>query len=120
MTAPQFQEIVNQHELQTRKTVDGEMVTYHIGLRELGEAEGIDWLLTHAQPNDFGTDGSLWKFPHIRDSHGSLRESSRLALADLFGLTAHVTATELADGWRHNRAKFTTRPAMLKRRDGGG
>lgn len=91
-----------------------------VGLAELGEAEGIDWLLARAQPNKFGIDASLWSFPHLRDPRGSLLESSRLALADLFGLPAQVTATELADWWRTNRAKFTARPAMLKPRAGRG
>ena len=69
-----------------------------------------------SQPNEFGGDASLWSFPHIRDSRGSLLESSRLALADLFGLPAQVTVTELGDWWRNNREKFTARPAMLKLR----
>ena len=68
-----------------------------VGLAELSEAEGIDWLLARAQPNKFGIDESLWSFPHIRNSRGSHLESSRLALADLFWLPADVTVTELRD-----------------------
>ena len=91
-----------------------------VGLAELGEAEGIDWLLARAQPNKFGIDASLWSFPHIRESRGSLRECSRFALADLFGLPAQVTVTKLENWWRNNRATFTARPAMLKPRAGRG
>lgn len=91
-----------------------------VGLAELGESEGVEWLLARAQPNDFGIDSSLWTFPHNRDSRGSLMESSRLSLAELFGLPAQATTEELANWWRSNRTKFTARPATLKTHAGHG
>ena len=84
-----------------------------VGLAELNEPDGVDWLLSNARDNNFGIDGSLWTHMHVRDSRGSLRGSSRLSLANLFGLDGAPNFVPLNDWWRDNKNQFTARPVTL-------
>ena len=84
-----------------------------VGLAELGDPSAIDWLLDKAEPKDFGFE-SIYLASHERDRSGSLRESSRCALIDLFGHPKDLTATQLSDWWKLNRAVVTRRMVRLK------
>jgi hypothetical protein len=84
-----------------------------VGLAELGDAAGVEWLIQRARPNEDGIDGSLWRVPHSRDPAGSLRASCRYALADLFGQKPNATFAELTDWWTSNKKQFTPRPVAL-------
>jgi hypothetical protein len=84
-----------------------------VGLAELGDPSAIDWLLDKAQPKDFGFE-SIYQERHERDRSDSLRESSRYALIDLFGHPKDLTAIQLSDWWKMNRAVVTRRMVRLK------
>lgn len=84
-----------------------------VGLAELGDPSAIDWLLDKAQPKDFGFE-SIYQERHERDRSDSLRESSRCALIDLFGHPKDLTAIQLSDWWKMNRAVVTRRMVRLK------
>ncbi len=84
-----------------------------VGLAELNDAEGVEWLLSMARDNDFGIDGSLWEHRHVRDPRGSLRVSSRLALADLFRLRTEPSFEQLTNRWRELKPQFIARQVAL-------
>ncbi len=85
-----------------------------VGLAELGDPSAIDWLLAKAKPNDFGLDEFIDLARHERDRSGSLRESSRCALVELFGQPKDSTVAQLSDWWRLNRVEVTPRMVELK------
>ena len=76
-----------------------------IGLAQLGEPAGVEWLLHESEENEFGV-GSMSIFldlaPHARDSRGNLRESSLLALADLFGVPPSDHSAPFQAWWAAN------------------
>ena len=86
-----------------------------VGLAELGDSVGVEWLLKHAKPNDFGTDESLWRRGHVLDRSGSLRKSSHQALIDLFAMDA-VSYIQVTDWWNANSTRFhaTSNPAIAR------
>lgn len=88
--------------------------TAAVGLAELGERAGFEWLLAQARPNDFGIDGSLWRITHGEDRRGSLRKSCHLALIDLLQLDSDTTFRQLNDRWRSGKIPQSTRPVSLK------
>lgn len=85
-----------------------------VGLAEQGDALAVEWMLDKAKPNDFGLDMSINQSRHKRDRSGSLRESSRCAVADLFGQSQESTADQLSDWWKLNRSQFVPRAVGLK------
>ena len=85
-----------------------------VGLAELGDQTAIEWLLDKAKPNDFGLDESINLSHHERDGSGSLRESCRCALIDLFGQPKDSTVAQLSDWWTSNRSQVTPRVVRLK------
>ncbi|MCA9209932.1 MAG: hypothetical protein KDA55_16345, partial [Planctomycetales bacterium] len=85
-----------------------------VGLAELGEHAAVEWLLARARPNEFGFDSSLFHARHFHDPRGSLRESSRLALIDLFGQQHDATHTQLQQWWITNQQQLIFRSVVLK------
>jgi Protein kinase domain len=85
-----------------------------VGLAELGDQNAVEWLLAKAKPNDFGLDESIYFSRHLRDSRGSLRESSRCALTDLFGQPADWTEAQLRNWWMLNRSRVNPRRVRLQ------
>lgn len=85
-----------------------------VGLAEQGDVEGIQWLLDYARPNEFGIAVSLWRASHLLDRTGSIQESGRLALCDLFELPSSTTPAQLADWWSANREQLIASPVRLK------
>jgi hypothetical protein len=85
-----------------------------IGLAEFGDQAGIEWLLEKTRPNDFGLDGSLFQASHARVRSDSLRESSRCALADLFGQPEDSTEAQLSEWWKMNKSQFHPQAVKLK------
>ncbi|MCA9066377.1 MAG: hypothetical protein KDA96_25090, partial [Planctomycetaceae bacterium] len=85
-----------------------------VGLAELGEAAGVDWLLKTAEPNDFGIDESLFRYRHIHDQSSSLRASSRRALIDLFHLQSDATHSQLSIHWSTRTGEFPAGPVLLR------
>ena len=84
-----------------------------VGLAELNVADGVEWLLAQTRDNPFGIDRSLWQHPHSRDSRGSLRASSRLALAELFGMRGEPSFEQLSERWQELKLKFIASPVTL-------
>ncbi len=87
-----------------------------VGLAELNDAEGVEWLLSKARDNEFGLDDSLFYNRHARDPRGSLRASCRLALSDLFGLNgtkSEPSFEQLTARWQELKLKFVARPVPL-------
>ncbi len=85
-----------------------------VGLAELGDQAAIHWLLDKAKPNDFGLDESINQSRHERDRSGSLRESSRCALTDLFGQPEDSTEAQLSEWWKRSSAQIIPREVKLK------
>lgn len=85
-----------------------------VGLAELGEHSAVEWLLARARPNEFGLDSSLFHARHFHDPRGSLRESSRMALIDLFGQQHDATHTQLQQWWITNQQNLIFRSVVLK------
>lgn len=85
-----------------------------VALAELGEPDGVQWLIAKAKPNDFGLDGSVFRVPHARSASGSLRESCRYALADLSGIQPDGDADRWSTWWAENKAKFVPQPITLR------
>lgn len=84
-----------------------------VGLAELNDVEGVEWLLSKARDNEFGLDGSLFYNRHVRDPRGSLRASSRASLADLFGLSGEQSFEQLNARWNELKPQFMARPVAL-------
>ncbi len=81
-----------------------------VGLAELGDSRGIEWLIAAVQPNDFGIDGTVYRGTHAKAPGGSLRENSLYVLADLFGLPPTTTGPD----WKAWRQK-NKQPAVVGR-----
>ena len=84
-----------------------------VGLAELGEPAGVEWLIACAVPNDFGLDDSVYRVQHFHSRRGSLRENAHLALLDLFGLDANVSNSDWPEIWKSQQSKFTPKQVML-------
>jgi hypothetical protein len=88
-----------------------------IGLAELGEHAGVEWLIEQSQSNDFGvgsTSVSLWRAPHRKAAGGNLRESCLYALADLSGQPATDQVAHWKTWWAANKDQFEPTPVALK------
>ena len=85
-----------------------------VGLAEMGDAAGVEWLLTKVRPNDFGIDYSLWQYSHVSDQKGSLRESSRLSLCQLFRVESGTEFADLTEWWTRSSSKFRGGRVRLK------
>lgn len=89
-----------------------------VGLAELGQAAGIEWLIAKAQPNDFG-DGSLDFVRHANMRNrmtlrvgdqtfhsSSLRANCTHVLAELSGLEPDINPAQWKAWWQENEQKF--------------
>ncbi len=85
-----------------------------VGLAELGESIGVEWLIAAVQPNDFGMDGTVFQGMHQLEPTGSLRKNARLVLADLFGIAPTDDPSELKTWWADNKARFIPKQTILK------
>lgn len=86
-----------------------------IGLAELGEPVGVEWLIAKALPNDFGLDDSVSRSQHYFATGSSLRENCRYALTDLFDLKGiDQTNQDWPALWGSRRDNFTPHPVGLK------
>ena len=84
-----------------------------VALAELGEAEGVEWLLEKAKPNDFGIDGTVFAAPHYRVHTGSLRENCRYVLADLSGLQPAEEFDQWIAWWAANKINYRPGPYLF-------
>ncbi len=89
---------------------------YHaaVALAELGEAEGVEWLMEKATPNDFGNGGSVSRGQHVHCLRGSLQENCRYALADLSGLQLTDGVNWWVGWWTENKDDFSPKPVALR------
>ena len=88
-----------------------------VGLAELGEHAGVEWLIGQSRSNDFGV-GSMSAFlsraPHRKAIGGNLRESCLHALADLLGQPATDRTAPLEAWWTANKSQFEPKPVALQ------
>jgi len=82
----------------------------------LGAHEGVQWLIEHARPNDFGIDGNVDRHQHARITSSSLRANCNAVLGDLSGLQTQGDGSQpdWDRWWQENAASFTPRPVTLK------
>lgn len=87
-----------------------------VGLAELGVKDGVDWLIQHAKPNQFGIDGNVDSHPHVGIHTSSLRENCDAALHDLTGLPRKFEwgTPTWDEWWKKNAATFTPRSISLR------
>jgi hypothetical protein len=88
-----------------------------VGLAELGEHVGVEWLIEQSRSNDFGVGSmsvSLSCAPHHKATRGNLRESCLHALADLLGQPATDRTAPLVAWWTANKSRFEPRPVALQ------
>jgi hypothetical protein len=88
-----------------------------VGLAELGEHAGVEWLIKQSEPNDFGTGSmsiSVWNAPHAKASGGNLRQSCVYALEDLSGQRATEDAGQWKAWWGTSKKQFVPRAVALR------
>ena len=86
-----------------------------VGLAELGESVGVEWLIEHARPTKFGLGASLFQLQHSRDPDGFMQVSCRHSLIDLFGLKPTADFAQLEGWWKSNQGQFHPSPVALGR-----
>ena len=88
-----------------------------VGLAELGEPAGVEWLIKQSEGNDFGVGSmneSLYHAPHYKAARSNLRESCLQTLADLSGLKATDDIDQWNAWWTANQDQFEPRPVALE------
>lgn len=88
-----------------------------VGLAELGDHAGVEWLIKQSEPNDFGTGSmsvSLSNALHAKASGGNLRQSCVCALEDLSGLQAVDDAGQWKTWWGTSKERFVPRAVALR------
>ncbi|MCA9131268.1 MAG: hypothetical protein KDB22_29490, partial [Planctomycetales bacterium] len=88
-----------------------------VGLAELGDPKGVEWLIAGARRNDFGIDETVFYRAHVAAQTGSLRENCELALRDLFFGQDDDGQTEKTidwdNCWAQIRNDFVPQPVRL-------
>ncbi|MEX0936880.1 MAG: hypothetical protein WDZ59_03395 [Pirellulales bacterium] len=88
-----------------------------VGLAELGEPAGVEWLIKESERNDFGVgsmSASLNHAPHYKAVRSNLRESCLQTLADLSGRQATDDMDQWNAWWAANQDQFEPRPVALQ------
>lgn len=88
-----------------------------VGLAELGEHAGVEWLIKQSELNDFGVgsmSASLFHAPHRKAASSNLRESCLHALADLFELPATSDSKQWTAWWAANKDHFQPKSVALQ------
>ena len=88
-----------------------------VGLAELGEHAGVEWLIRQSEPNEFGVgskSASLNHAPHRKATRSNLRESCLHALADLSGLPPADKGDQWKVWWATNKDDFAPNPVALR------
>lgn len=80
-----------------------------VALAELGEAEGIEWLIDHTDA-DAG-ESYVFRVPHRNVPGGARSQCCQAALVDLSGQTSLTTRAQWRQWWDSSRSRF--QPAML-------
>lgn len=83
-----------------------------VGLAELGDAAGWNWLIAAATPNEFGIDDTVYRGAHVSVTTGSLRANCKAALMDLAGL--QVAPASWTDWWQTNGDQLQPQHVGLK------
>ncbi len=77
-----------------------------VGLAELGDPTGVEWLIAHAE--SLAGESQIHHAPHRGFSVGGCRECCRHALADLSGLSQPpMTKTQWQEWWSANKSDYT-------------
>lgn len=88
-----------------------------VGLAELGEHAGVEWLIRQSEQNEFGVgsmSASLNHAPHREVTRSNLRESCIHALADLSGLPPTDESAQWKAWWAANKDDFAPNPVALQ------
>lgn len=85
-----------------------------VGLAELGESIGVEWLIQQTRPNNFGLDDTLYKGGHLRAKTDGMRENCNCVLADLSELRLDSGFAGWTEWWSANKKAFSPRAVSLK------